>query len=166
MRHYLCQRALAFAPAPGTQGVVQAPGTAVLVASASVTLQRLAGGGCARTSAVALAPVAVATDADLRAATRAQKESGRLVQHERPRQTGVCWTGSPTGATIKPHPVFDTLKGAVVGTNLPVGTAAAPAYLGVGVLQRSRLSAQAGATRQFGLPPAPRLSRYPKRLVP
>ena len=33
------------------------------------------------------------------------------------------------GATIEPHPVFDTVKGAAVGTNLPVRTAAAPAYL-------------------------------------
>ena len=52
----------------------------------------------------------------------------------------VCWTGSSTSATIKPHPVYDTLKGAAVGTYLQVRTAAASAYLGVGVLQRSRPS--------------------------
>ena len=46
--------------------------------------------------------------------------------------------GSSTGATIKPHPVYDTVKGAAVGTNLPVRAAAVPAYRGVGVLQRSR----------------------------
>ena len=50
----------------------------------------------------------------------------------------VCWTGWSTGATIKPHPVYDTVKGAAVGSNLPVRAAAVPAYLGVGVLQRSR----------------------------
>ena len=50
----------------------------------------------------------------------------------------VCWTGSSTSATIKLHPVYDTVKGAAVGTYLQVGTAAAPAYLGVGPLQRSR----------------------------
>jgi hypothetical protein len=32
----------------------------------------------------------------------------------------VCWTGSPTGATIKLHPVYDTVKGAAVVSNLPV----------------------------------------------
>ena len=40
------------------------------------------------------------------------------------------------GATIKPHPVFDTVKGAAVATYLPVGSAAAPAYFDVGALQR------------------------------
>ena len=48
----------------------------------------------------------------------------------------VCWTASPMGATIKPHPVFDTVKGAAVATYLPVGSAAAPAYFDVGALQR------------------------------
>jgi len=41
------------------------------------------------------------------------------------------------------HPVYDTVKGAAVGTYLQVRTAAAPAYLGVGVLQRSRPNARA-----------------------
>ena len=65
----------------------------------------------------------------------------------------VCWTGSPTGATIKPHPVYDTVKGAAVGTYLPVGTAAVPAYFGVGVLQRSRqIQRPAHHAHQFAAP--------------
>ena len=65
----------------------------------------------------------------------------------------VCWTGWSTGATIKPHPVYDTVKGAAVGSNLPVRAAAAPAYLGVGVLQRSRqMRRPAQDLRRFLLP--------------
>ncbi len=41
------------------------------------------------------------------------------------------------------HSVYDTVKGAAVGTYLQVRTAAASAYLGVGVLQRSRPNARA-----------------------
>ncbi len=139
MRHYLCQRHLARTPAPGTQCVLESPRAPSLVASGGVTLQRLACGGGAPIGAVPLTPVALAAHQHLNAAARAQEESGGLLGHAHLRQIPtVCWTGSPTGATIKPHPVYDTVKGAAVGTNLPVRAAAVPAYLGVGVLQRSR----------------------------
>ena len=121
MRHFIFQRGLASTPAPISQSMQCAPNTPLLVAPRGGALQRPTGRGCALTSAVALAPVAGAANQDLHAATRAQKQSGRLVQHARPRQTGVCWTGSSTGATIKPHPVFDTVKGAAVGNKLASG---------------------------------------------
>ena len=139
MRHYLCQRCLARTPALGTQCVLEAPRATTLVTSGGVALQRPAGRGRAPIGAIPLTSVALAAHQHLYAATRAQEESGGLVGHGHPwAMPKVCWTGSPTGATIKLHPVYDTVKGAAVGTYLSVGTAAAPAYFGVGPLQRSR----------------------------
>ena len=139
MRHYLCQRRLARTPALAAQGVLEAPHAPTLVTSGGVALQRPAGRGRAPIGAVPLAPVARAAHQHLYAATRAQEESGGLLGHGHPSaMPKVCWTGSSTGATITSHSVFDTVKGSAVGTYLPVGTAAVPAYLGVGVLQRSR----------------------------
>jgi len=128
MRHYLCQRRLARTPALGTQCVLEAPYATTLVTSGGVALQRPAGRGRAPIGAIPLAPVAMTAQQHLDAAARAKKESGGLVGHGHPSAIPkVCWTGSPTSATIKLHPVYDTVKGAAVGTYLPVGTAAAPA---------------------------------------
>ena len=139
MRHYVCQHHLARTPAPGTQCVLESPRAAMLVAPGGLALQRPACRGCASAGAVPLAPITLAAHQHLHTTACAQEESGGLLGHGHLRQIPtVCWTGSSTGATIKPHPVYDTVKGAAVGTYLPVGTAAAPAYLGVGVLQRSR----------------------------
>ena len=139
MRHYVCQLHLARTPALAAQGVLEAPCATTLVTSGGVALQRLASGGSTPIGAIPLAPIALAAHQHLYAATRAQEESGGLVGHGHPSaMPKVCWTGSPTGATIKLHPVYDTVKGAAVGTYLQVGTAAVPAYFGVGVLQRSR----------------------------
>ena len=139
MRHDICQRHLARTPEPTAQGVLEAPRAAALVALGGLMLQRLAGGGRTPVGAVPLAPVTLAAHQNLYAAARAQEESRGLVGHGHLRQCRRCaGRRSSTGATIKPHPVYDTVKGAAVGTYLPVGTAAAPAYLGVGVLQRSR----------------------------
>ena len=138
MRHYPCQRHLARTPAPGTQCVFESPRAAALVASGGLKLQCPAGRGGTAIGAVPLTAVALAAHQHLDATARAQEQSGGLIDHGYLRQIPkVCWTGSSTGATIKPHPVYDTVKGAAVGTYLQVRTAAAPAYLGVGVLQRS-----------------------------
>lgn len=139
MRHYLCQHHLTRTPAPGAQCVLESPRAAALVASGGLKLQCPPGRGGTTIGAVPLTPVALAAHQHLAAAARAQEQSGGLIGHGHLRQIPkVCWTGSSTDATIKPHPVYDTVKGAAVATNLPVRTAAAPAYIGVGVLQRSR----------------------------
>ena len=155
MRHYLCQRHPTRTPAPGTQGVLEAPRATALVASGGIALQRLAGSGGAPIGAVPLAPVALAAHQHLNAAARAQEESGGLLGHAHFRQIPtVCWTGSPTGATIKPHPVYDTVKGAAVGNKL------ASADRRCARLPRCRRitahpasTRRAGATRQSRLPP-------------
>ena len=113
----------------------------------------MAGRGGTTIGAVPLTAVALAAHQHLDAAARAQEQSGGLIGHGHLRQIPkVCWTGLSTGATIKPHPVYGTVKGAAAGTNLPVRAAAVPAYLGVGVLQRSR-QIQRPARRPAASPP-------------
>ena len=85
MRHRLLLLGPALSPTPGAPGVLGAPPVAVLVAVAGVALQRAAGHVRASVGAVAIATVAVAADQNLDAATRAQEESGRFVQHGHPR---------------------------------------------------------------------------------
>ena len=121
MRHYLCQRRLARTPALAAQCVLEAPRAPTLVTSGGVALQRLASRGSTPIGAIPLTSVARAAHQHLYAAARAQEESGGLLGHGHPwAMPKVCWTGSPTGATIKLHPVYDTVKGAAVVSNLPV----------------------------------------------
>ena len=117
------QQRLAFAPALSSRGVHEAPGSTALIAPACVTLRLQASHRRAARGAIDLAPVAAAAYQRRRAAACTQEASRRLVVHEHPSKLPrVCWTGSSTGATITPHPVYDTVKGAAVGTYLPVGT--------------------------------------------
>ena len=119
MRHYLCQRRLARTPALGTQCVLEAPCATTLVTSGGVALQCPASRGSTPVGAIPLAPVTLAAHQHLNTAALAQEESGGLLGHGHPwAMPKVCWTGSPTGATIKLHPVYDTVKGAAVGSVL------------------------------------------------
>ena len=79
MRHYLHLCSSPRTPTTRAQGVLEAPGTAMLVASTGVALQRTANAQCAPIVAIALTVIAMAANEDLPAATRAQEESSRLI---------------------------------------------------------------------------------------
>jgi len=79
MRHYLHLRGSPRTPTTRAQGVLEAPGTAVLVAPTGVTLQRATSARCAAIGAIAMTAIAMAANEDLPAATRAQEKSDRLI---------------------------------------------------------------------------------------
>ena len=133
------QQGFAFAPAPGSRGMIEAPGAAALIAPAGLTLRLLASLRRTTRSAIDLAPVTAAAHQRWHTAACAQKASRGLVAHVYPGELprGCCWTGSSTGATLSLHPLsHDTVKGTANGSNFQVRAAAVPAYLGVGRLQR------------------------------
>ena len=109
MRHRLRLLRLTRSPRPGSQGMLDAPGAAVLIALAGVALQGAAGRGCAPNGAVALTPVAVAADQDLNATTCAEEESGRLIPHGHPRQAEGVLDGIVRGCNTGVAPVIDTV---------------------------------------------------------
>ena len=118
--------------------MLEAPGSAALIAPARLTLRLLASHRSTARGAIDLAPVAVAAHQRRRTAACTQEASRRLVAHVHPGELPrVCWTSSSTGATLAPHPLSnDTVKGTADGSNFQVRAAAVPAYLGVGQLQR------------------------------
>jgi hypothetical protein len=101
------QRSLAFAPAAGSRGMVEAPGAAALVALRRVTLALTSRGRSAAAGAIDLAAVTVAAHQHRHAATPAQEAARNWLRHGHPgRLPRACWTGSSTGATLMPHPLL------------------------------------------------------------
>lgn len=138
MRHFICLRPALLTPAVHALGVSVATFEAVLIALCRLALQALARALCAVARAVALASVAVATDNDLHPAAGTQEQPGRPIaydiDHGHPRQTGRCWTGAVLKCHNRRALVSNTVKGAAIGSNLPVRAAAAPAYFSVWTL--------------------------------
>jgi len=111
MRHRLHLRGLALSPTPGAPGVLGAPAVAVLIALASIALQRAASRVRASIGAVAVATVAVAADQNFCAATRtrAQEESGRFFPHRPPPANRGVLDGLVRECNTAAAPVIDTV---------------------------------------------------------
>jgi hypothetical protein len=98
---------LALSPASGSSGMHEATAASALVTLGGSALRLASRQGRAATGAVDLATVTGAAHQHRRTAARAQEASGGRLEHEylgkRPR---VCWTQSPTGATLALHPLL------------------------------------------------------------
>jgi len=91
--------------------VLGAPAVAVLIALASIALQRAASRVRASIGAVTVATVAVAADQNLSAATRtrAQEESGRFFPHRPPPANRGVLDGIVRECNTAAAPVIDTV---------------------------------------------------------
>lgn len=65
MRHFICRGGWPLAPSVGARRVLMAPGAALLIAPAGLTLAAQAGDGGAPGGAIALAPITSAAHEDL-----------------------------------------------------------------------------------------------------
>ena len=144
MRHFICMSTAPIAPPSHALCVFVLAHTTALIASSGLTLEALTCAFRAATSAVALAPIAVAAHHDLSTTAGAQEHTGRRivysVRHGHSRQTGMCWTTTVPKCHNRIALVSNTVKGAAVGTNFHVRAAAAPAYFSVwALLERTGL---------------------------
>jgi hypothetical protein len=133
MRHYLCRSTAPLTPTTHARGMFKASSATLLIAPCRRALQCLSGSGCALVGAVDLTAITVTANQHLEATRRAQEDSGRTLAHGHTfGKPKTCWTCIVQGCNNHAALVIDTVKGTAVGTNLPVGTAAVPAYFGSG----------------------------------